>query len=406
MLADRAIHIGVFADDLGGRRDRATLEAVVLGAEAALEGEQIQIVVDGLLVLLGPQLHVDLVQRLLGVLEVVLRQRIEDAVVGIEYLGAVGVGQHLRRHEDALTTEGELVGVAVVLQVDLGQDVDAVGEKRHAHRVGVVLVHIVRDVQLVDDELGLTGAGLDSGSQALEVRDRVPLGRRQISTSAGGTLHDAVLDDVLIAEIVAILVLPGLQLMVLELDVLLALVRLRKCEDDLGDPGVLPGCGVDVLGHHIVQLDVSAQDAAIFGHFHVGQIRDIGHGATGSLALLVLVALHGEVRSIENAADELGRGLVLDGDGDALVQQQVADVLADLLRHAQTLAVAALILPGAVVDAVLVEALDVRPVPAVPHGDLVVEGAVNGVDALLLEILENVHFMAPSGSSSLSLTGR
>ena len=194
--------------------------------------------------------------------------------------------------------------------------------------------------------------------------------------------------------------------MVLELDVLLALVRLRKCEDDLGDPGVLPGCGVDVLGHHIVQLDVSAQDAAVFGHVHVGQIRDIGHGAAGSLALLVLVALHGEVRSIEDAADELGRGLVLDGDGDALVQQQVADVLADLLRHAQTLAVAALILPSAVVDAVLVEALDVRPVPAVPHGDLVVEGAVDGVDALLLEILENVHFMAPSGSSSLSLTGR
>ena len=178
MLADRAVHIGVFADDLGGRRDRATLEAVVLGAEAALEGEQIQIVVDGLLVLLSPQLHVDLVQRLLGVLEVVLRQRIEDTVVGIEYLGAAGVGQHLRRHEDALATEGELVGVAVVLQVDLGQDVDAVGEKCHAHRVGVILVHIVRDVQLVDDELGLIGAGLDSGSQALEVRDRVPLGRR------------------------------------------------------------------------------------------------------------------------------------------------------------------------------------------------------------------------------------
>ena len=345
-------------------------------------------------------------QRFLGVLEVVLRQRVEDAVVGVEYLGAVGVGQHLRRHEDALAAEGELVGVAVVLQVDLGQDVDAVGEKRHAHRVGVVLVHIVRDVQPVDDELGLIGSGLDSGSQALEVRDRVPLGRRQISASAGGALHDAVLDDILETEVCAILVLPGLQLMVLELDVLLALVGLRKCEDDLGDPGVLPGCGIDVLGHHIVQLDVSAQDAAVFCHFHVGQIRDIGHGAAGSLALLVLVALHGEVRSIENAADELGRGLVLDGDGDALVQQQVADVLADLLRHAQALAMAALILPGAVVDAVLVEALDVRPVPAVPHGDLAVEGAVDGVDALLFEILENVHFMTPSGSSSLSLTGR
>ena len=174
MLFDGSVHVRVLADDLCGRSDPALLEAVVLCAKATLEREQVQVVVDGLLMLLDSERHVDLVHCLLRVFEEVLRQLIEDAVIRIKYLRTVCICQHLRSHEDALAAKSELVRIAVVLQVYLSQYIHTVGEDTHAHRVGIVFVHIVGDVELVNDELRLVGTSLYSWSQPLEVRDLVP----------------------------------------------------------------------------------------------------------------------------------------------------------------------------------------------------------------------------------------
>ena len=120
------------------------------------------------------------------------------------------------------------------------------------------------------------------------MRDLVPLLGCQFTTGARAALHDGVLDDVLIAQILAVLTDQRHQLVVLEVGVLLALVGLREDEDALRDPGVLPGSREDVPGHHIVQLDVGADDAALIVQLCVGQVGHIGHGAAGGFALGVL----------------------------------------------------------------------------------------------------------------------
>lgn len=140
MLSDRAVHIGVFTDDLGGRCYGAPLEAVVLGTKPALEGKKVQVVVDRLLMGLCPELHVDLMDRLLGVLEGVLGELIEHAVLRVKYLVSAGVGQHFGSHKETLPAHDELIGIAVIFQIDLLQSVDAVGEQSHAHGVGAVIV--------------------------------------------------------------------------------------------------------------------------------------------------------------------------------------------------------------------------------------------------------------------------
>ena len=125
--------------------------------------------------LLDSERHVDLVHCLLRVFEKVLRQLIEYTVIRVEHLRTVCICQHLRSHEDTLAAKSELVRIAVVLQVYLSQYIHTVGEDAHAHRVCVILVHIVGNVELVDDELRLVGSGLYSWSQSLEVWDLVPL---------------------------------------------------------------------------------------------------------------------------------------------------------------------------------------------------------------------------------------
>ena len=406
MLPDSPVHVGVLTDDLGGRCDRSLLEPIVLGTEAALEAQEVEVVVDGLLMLLDPQAHVDLVHGFLGVFEVVLRQLIEDAVVRIEDLVTVCVHQHLRSHEDALAAERELVRIAVILQVGLGQHVHAVGEEADPHRVAVILVHIVHDVELIKYELRLRGSCLDSLSEALEVRDLIPLFRSQLSAGSGRAEDDAVLDHVLVAQVLTVLSDQGLELVMLELCVLLALVCLLKYEDHLSDPAVLPRDREDVLGHNVVDLHICTNHTTLFIDDHVGEIGNIGHRPAGRFSLLVLVALDDEVRILQHLLHEGVRLRVLDRDLDLLVEEQVADVLADLFGHAEALPVAVFVVTRPVVDPVLVELLHVRAVPAVPHGDLAIEGAVDRVDALLLEIFKYIHVITPSTSSSFSVIGR
>ena len=223
------------------------------------------------------------------------------------------------------------------------------------------------------------------------MRDLVPLLRCQLLASPGRAEDDRVLDDILEPQVLAVLSAPGFELVVLELSVFFALVHLFKDKYDLSDPGVLPCGREDVLRHDIVQFDFCTDHATLIIDLHIGEIGHIGHGAAGCFPFLVFVALHGKIGLLQHGIDEGRRRLVFDGDLYLLVQQQIADVLAELLGHAEALPLAALIVARAVIDPILVELLHIGSVPAVPQADLTVEGAVDRVDALLLEILENVH---------------
>ena len=52
-------------------------------------------------------------------------------------------------------------------------------------------------------------------------------------------------------------ILPGFELVVLELGILFPLVCLLKDEDDLRDPGILPGSREDVLRHDMKSLSMA-----------------------------------------------------------------------------------------------------------------------------------------------------